>query len=80
MSLITSVAMVSVIPYRHLANQYLRVRRSFGYTARVIMLLCLMLWFFQETLAVVFIAYVLSGPISLFNERARGMNGEDEDL
>ncbi|MDG2422468.1 MAG: CDP-alcohol phosphatidyltransferase family protein [Phycisphaerales bacterium] len=80
MSLVTSLTMVSVIPYRHLTNQYLRVRRSFGYTARVIMLLCLMLWFFQETLAVIFFAYVLSGPIALLNDRSRMLPGEAEDL
>ncbi|MCH2133677.1 MAG: CDP-alcohol phosphatidyltransferase family protein [Phycisphaerales bacterium] len=80
MSLLTSVVMVSTIPYRHLTNQYLRVRRSFGYTARVIMLLCLMLWFFQETLAIVFFAYVLSGPVGLINERSSMDHGEAEEL
>lgn len=80
MSLLTSIMMVSTIPYRHLTNQYLRVKRSFGYTARVVVLLCLMLWFFQETLAIVFFAYVLSGPVGLLSERARLLPGETEDL
>ncbi|MCH2153495.1 MAG: CDP-alcohol phosphatidyltransferase family protein [Phycisphaerales bacterium] len=80
MSLLTSIMMVSAVPYRHLPNQYLRVRRSFGYTARVVVLLCLMLWFFQETLAIVFFAYVLSGPILLLTERSRMLAGETEDL
>jgi phosphatidylserine synthase len=72
--------MVSAVPYRHLTNQYLRVRRSFGYTARVVVLLCLMLWFFQETLAIIFFAYILSGPILLISERSRLLPGETEDL
>ncbi|MDG2094200.1 MAG: CDP-alcohol phosphatidyltransferase family protein [Phycisphaerales bacterium] len=80
MTLLTAIMMVSVIPYRHMANQYLRVKRSFGYTARVVVLLCLMLWFFQETLAIVFFAYVLSGPVGLINERARLQPGETEDF
>ena len=61
-------------------NQYLRVKRSFGYTARVVVLLCLMLWFFQETLAVVFFAYMLSGPVAVLNERAKIQPGEAEDI
>ena len=80
MMIMIMIMMVSVIPYRHMANQYLRVKRSFGYTARVVVLLCLMLWFFQETLAIVFFAYVLSGPVGLINERARLQPGETEDF
>jgi hypothetical protein len=39
-----------------------------------------MLWFFQETLAVVFFIYVLSGPIGLINERTRLLPGESESI
>ncbi len=65
-------AMVSSIPYAHITNRYLYGSRSFGYVVRIVVLIALAVWFTQETLAVVFTIYVLSGPIQLLRDtRAR---------
>jgi CDP-diacylglycerol--serine O-phosphatidyltransferase len=61
-TLIAAVMMVSAVPYSHMANKYLRGSRSFGYLVRVAVVLSLAVWWLQETLAIVFVLYVLSGP------------------
>jgi hypothetical protein len=58
--------MVSAVPYSHMANRYLRGSRSFGYLVRVVAVLSLAVWWLQETLAIVFVLYVLSGPWRMF--------------
>ncbi|MHC4082617.1 MAG: CDP-alcohol phosphatidyltransferase family protein [Planctomycetota bacterium] len=84
-ALLCGLAMVSSIPYTHVTNRYLYGPRSFGYVARLVVLLALAIWFLWGTLALVFTAYVLSGPIQLMRNRGRpqdarvlsGPNGED---
>ena len=58
-------AMVSSIPYLHITNRYIYGARSFGYVARLVVLLALLIWFWPETLALLFSAYALSGPVRL---------------
>ncbi len=60
--LLSALAMVSAIPYVHFANRFVRARKSFGYVVRLVIILMLAIWWFQETLAVTFTAYALSGP------------------
>lgn len=68
--LLAAIMMVSTVPYRHLANRYLRVSRSFGYLVRVAILLCFALWWLQETIAAVFLLYLCSGPFDLIAKRS----------
>ncbi len=58
-------AMVSSIPYLHITNRYIYGARSFGYVARLVVLLALVIWFWPETLALLFSAYAVSGPVRL---------------
>jgi CDP-diacylglycerol--serine O-phosphatidyltransferase len=60
-----AMAMVSTIPYAHVTNRYLYGPRSFGYVARLVGMLALAVWFPRETLALVFTAYVLWGPVQM---------------
>ncbi|MDP6987513.1 MAG: CDP-alcohol phosphatidyltransferase family protein [Phycisphaerales bacterium] len=60
--LLAAVMMVSRVPYPHMANKYLRGSRSFAYLVRAAAVLSLAIWWLQETLAVLFVLYVLSGP------------------
>jgi CDP-diacylglycerol--serine O-phosphatidyltransferase len=84
-ALLCGLAMVSSLPYPHVTNRYLYGPRSFGYVARLVVLLALAIWFLWGTLALLFTAYVLSGPIQLLRNRGRlqaaralaGPNGED---
>ena len=55
--------MVSSIPYPHMANRYLSGSRSFAYIVRLVVVLAMAMWFPQETLAVLFTTYLISGPI-----------------
>ncbi len=62
-AILCALAMVSSIPYTHVANRYLYGPKSFHYIARLVVLVVLAVWWFQETAAVVFTAYALSGPV-----------------
>jgi CDP-diacylglycerol--serine O-phosphatidyltransferase len=70
--LLCSFAMVSSIPYVHVTNRYISGRRSFTYLARLVVIIVLFIWWFQETAAVLFTAYALSGPMRLLWARRRG--------
>ncbi len=69
--LISAVMMVSAVPYPHMANKYLRGARSFTYLVRAAVVLSCAIWWLQETLAIVFVLYVLSGPWRLMTHRLR---------
>lgn len=69
--LVCGILMVSSIPYVHFANRFIHGRRSFGYVARVVVVVLLVIWWFQAALAIVFTAYVLSGPVLSQLERRR---------
>lgn len=74
-TLISAIMMVSAVPYSHMANRYLRGSRSFGYLVRVVAVLSLAVWWLQETLAIVFVLYVLSGPWRMFFRKDDSASG-----
>jgi CDP-diacylglycerol--serine O-phosphatidyltransferase len=69
--LLCALGMVSAIPYIHFANRYFRGPKNFAYIVRLVVILALCIWLFQETLAVGFTVYALSGPIWLLLHRLR---------
>ena len=69
--LICGIVMVSNSSYVHVTNRFVRGRRSFAYAARLIIPLALLVWFLEETLAVAFTGYALSGPARLLVARFR---------
>ena len=70
--LLCAFGMVSNIPYIHFANRYFKGPRSYGYIVRLVVILALAIWFFQETVAIGFTAYALSGPARLIYNRFKG--------
>jgi len=68
-TLLAAFAMVSSIPYPHVANRYLSGSRSFAYVVRLVVVLALAMWFPQETLAVLFTSYLVAGPIGALRLR-----------
>jgi len=60
--LLCAFGMVSTIPYIHFTNTYIRGRKNFASVGRLVIALALAIWWLQETLAVVFTLYALSGP------------------
>ncbi len=71
-ALLCAMGMVSSIRYVHIVNRYLRREQTFTVIVRVIIPLVLAVWWLQETLAVVFTLYALSGPIGLMRRRRGG--------
>jgi CDP-diacylglycerol--serine O-phosphatidyltransferase len=69
--LLCAFAMVSNIPYIHFANRYFRGPARFPYIVRVVVVLGLSIWWFQEMLALAFTVYALSGPAKLALGRIR---------
>jgi CDP-diacylglycerol--serine O-phosphatidyltransferase len=69
--LLCALAMVSSIPYVHFTNRYLHGRRSFGYIVRLAVALVFLAWWFQETIAAIFMIYALSGPAQVLRHRWR---------
>lgn len=63
-TLLAAFAMVSSIPYIHVTNRYVAGGRSYAYVVRLVVVLALVAWFPQLTLAVLFTAYLVTGPIS----------------
>ena len=70
--LLCAMAMVSSIPYVHFANRFIHGSKSFAYVVRMVVLIALAIWWFQETVALLFTTYVLSGPVMALWRRARG--------
>lgn len=70
-TLLCALAMISSIPYVHVMNRYVRGGRSFGYVARLVVLLVLAIWWFQEMLALAFTSYAAYSPGRLLVARMR---------
>lgn len=64
-ALLAAAAMVSTVPYSHVANRYLRGRAPFHYVAAGVIALPLLLLLPELTLAVAFSGYALSAPAGL---------------
>lgn len=69
--LIGAIAMVSNIPYDHFVNRYLGRPQSFRFIAFLVIIIFTCIWWFQETVAIGFIAYALTGPIYVFRNRGK---------
>jgi CDP-diacylglycerol--serine O-phosphatidyltransferase len=67
--LMSAVAMVSNIPYDHFVNRYLGRPQSFRFIAFLVIIIFTCVWWFQETVAIVFVAYSLSGPVHLIRNK-----------
>ena len=64
--LLCAFAMVSNIPYDHFANRYLGRPQSFRFVTTFVIIVFLCVWWFQETVAVGFVVYAISGPLTYF--------------
>jgi CDP-diacylglycerol--serine O-phosphatidyltransferase len=73
--LLCAFAMVSSLPYMHFANRFVHGPKSFAYVARIAIALALAIWWFQETVALIFTAYLLSAPLAALWRGARPGRG-----
>ena len=62
-TLAVALLMVSRVRYVHIVNQYIRGKRSLWYLVRLVTLVLAVLWQPYIALAVIAIAYALSGPV-----------------
>ena len=67
--LFAAIAMVSSIPYDHCVNRYLGRPQSFRFIAFLVIIIFTCIWWFQETVAIGFIAYALTGPVYILRNR-----------
>lgn len=74
--LLCAFGMVSSIRYVHFVNRYIRGKRSFGYIARLVIILMVAIWWIQESLAILLTIYALSGPVRHLYLKFRG-DGSD---
>ena len=58
-----ALLMVSRVPYRHVINQYVRGRRSFGHMVWVVGLVLFLFWKPQLTAVIVFVAFAATGAV-----------------
>lgn len=75
--LICGLVMVSSIPYVHATNRFVRGQHSFTYVVRFVVLLMMLVWWLEETLAILFTAYALSGPVRLLILKIRNRGKQD---
>lgn len=78
--LLCGFGMVSSVPYVHVTNRYVRGPRAFPYVVRVVVLLAIAVWWFQESLALAFTVYALSGPVRLYWSRYHHRHGAASTL
>jgi CDP-diacylglycerol--serine O-phosphatidyltransferase len=71
--LLGAIAMVSSIPYDHFVNRYLGKPQSFRFIAFLVIIIFTCMWWFQETVALGFIAYSLTGPIHVLKHRNKNV-------
>tara|TARA_B100000959_G_scaffold272890_1_gene322771 strand:- start:25 stop:906 length:882 start_codon:yes stop_codon:yes gene_type:complete len=69
--LLAAIAMVSSIPYDHFMNKYLGKPQSFRFIAILVIVIFTCMWWFQETVAIGFIAYALTGPVYVLKHRGK---------
>ncbi len=75
-TLLCAMAMVSSVRYVHMVNRYFRGKRDFSYIVKLAIPLVIGVWWFQISLATVFTAYAISGPLRnlwLRSRRARSL-------
>ncbi|HOI55586.1 MAG TPA: CDP-alcohol phosphatidyltransferase family protein [Phycisphaerae bacterium] len=64
-ALILGLLMVSTVRYTHLVNQLIRGRRPLRHLVFLVLLVLLVIWQKERVLAILFVAYALSGPVLL---------------
>jgi CDP-diacylglycerol--serine O-phosphatidyltransferase len=62
-ALILGLLMVSTVRYTHLVNQLIRGRRPLRHIVFLVLLVLLVVWQKERVLAILFVAYALSGPV-----------------
>jgi CDP-diacylglycerol--serine O-phosphatidyltransferase len=70
-AVVCGALMISNIRYVHLLNRILRGRRSFRYLVEIVFFLIIMALNVRLALACSFVAYALTGPIGLLEDRLR---------
>ena len=75
--LLGAIAMVSRIPYDHFVNRYLGRPQSFRFIAFLVIILFLCIWWFQETVAVGFVLYALSGPLFALRKKGKSLVSDE---
>jgi len=70
-TLASALLMVSRIRFVHVANRYLRGRRSFGHIVTMAAIILAAVVYFRVALAAAFLAFVVSGPVQWLWRKAR---------
>ncbi len=64
-ALLTGVLMVSRIRYPHVVNQYLKGKKPFSYLLKALIIIVIVIWYFEAALVIVFWSFTLSGLLKL---------------
>jgi len=70
-TLLTAMLMVSRLRYTHVVNQYIRSDKPFGFLVKLVLLLLAAFLNFAVTMAVLAVAYALSGLVAAIWRRAK---------
>jgi CDP-diacylglycerol---serine O-phosphatidyltransferase len=77
--LVLGVLMVSTVRYSHVVNQLIRGRRPLSYVFQVVICIALVAFLQEKVLALLFIGYVVSGPVMEVYRRVwLGLHGSAE--
>ena len=74
-ALCCALGMVSRIPYNHFLGRYLARPQTFRFLSTTVIIIFFSIWWFQETVAVGFIWYALTGPIEVIKKRRQSQEG-----
>lgn len=74
-ALCCALGMVSRIPYNHFFGRYLARPQTFRFLSTTVIIIFFSIWWFQETVAVGFIWYALTGPIEVIKKRRQSQEG-----
>jgi CDP-diacylglycerol--serine O-phosphatidyltransferase len=72
--LVTGILMVSNVRYSHVVNQMIRGRRPLSYILQILICVALIFFLQEKVLALLFIGYVFTGPLSLVYRRVMGVH------
>jgi CDP-diacylglycerol--serine O-phosphatidyltransferase len=85
-TILAGTMMVSRIRYPHVVNQYLKGKKPFGHLIRAVVIIVIVIWYFECALVIVFWSFALSGISKWLYDRfiahkpAQSELEEDEDL
>jgi len=60
-TILAGTMMVSRIRYPHVVNQYLKGSKPFGYLIKAVVIIVIVVWYFECALVIVFWVFALSG-------------------